>query len=258
MDAVSSFISGLNGHLDDIRLVVGHKANEIRKAEEEKRLAVLKVQEEKRKAEEAARLKEEQEREEKRKAEEAMRSSFSGKELEVMAKGVTALKKWTGKARATVVYDSKVDPFTHNGIFNKVKGKENIAVVGFTTDGDVFGGFYSVAVTEQDETFYDPNIFAFSFESRGWCMTPQRFFVKKGLKKRAYVRFRKNNSYGFVWFGVDGAGYFYLGDEKSNSCCRDLSCAFEGFQNTTLTGQNGSWDKGPYHHCTRLVAIQFE
>ena len=32
MDAVSSFISGLNEHLDDVQLVVEHKANEIRKA----------------------------------------------------------------------------------------------------------------------------------------------------------------------------------------------------------------------------------
>ena len=33
-DAVSSLVSGLNKHLDDIGLVVGHKAEEIRKAEE--------------------------------------------------------------------------------------------------------------------------------------------------------------------------------------------------------------------------------
>ena len=63
-DAVSSFVSSLNEHLDDIGLVVGHKASEIRKAEEEKRLAELKE-------------------EEKRKAEEAMRPAFSGKELEI-------------------------------------------------------------------------------------------------------------------------------------------------------------------------------
>ena len=32
-DAVSSFVTRLNEHLDDIQLVVGHKGNEIRKAE---------------------------------------------------------------------------------------------------------------------------------------------------------------------------------------------------------------------------------
>ena len=49
-DAVSSFVAGLNERIDDIRLVLEHKANENRKAEEEKRLAELKAEEEKRKA----------------------------------------------------------------------------------------------------------------------------------------------------------------------------------------------------------------
>ena len=258
MDAVSSFISGLNGHLDDIQLVVGHKANEIRKAEDEKRLAELKVQEERRKAEEA-RQKEEQEREAKRKVEEAMRSSFSGKDSEVMAKGVNALKQWTGKARATIIYDSKKDPFTFNGLFEKVRDKPNIAVVGFTTDGDVFGGFYSVAVTGQGKGFYDPNMFVFSFESHGRCTTPQRFVVKERLKEDAYVYFCKNSSGGFVDFWVTGEGGFFLGNEKSNSYCWNMSDAFEGLEDTTLTGQNNTnWRNPPYHHCARLVAIQLE
>ena len=67
-----------------------------------------------------------------------------------MADCINALKEWTGKAKTTVVYDSTVDEVTHDRLFNTVKGKPNIAVIGFTTDGDVFGGFYSVAVTEQD------------------------------------------------------------------------------------------------------------
>ena len=256
-DTVSSFISGLNGHLDDIQLVFNDKANEIRKEEEEKRMAELKVQEEKRKAEEAARWKEEQEREAKRKAEATMRSSFSGNDSEVMTKGVNALKEWTGKARATIIYDSVVDEFTANRLFDKVKGKPNIAIVGFTSDGDVFGGFFSVAVTEQDG-FFDPTIFAFSFESHERCETPQRFAVKKRRKCDAYVEFRKNDSREFVGFRVFGVGGFTLGNEKSKSYCRDLSSCFEGLKNTTLTGENntGGWI-GPYH-CTRLVALQLE
>ena len=236
-DTVSSFVSDLNEHLDDIQLVVGHKASEIRKAEEEKRMAELKVQEEKRKAEEAARQKEEQQREEKRKAEEAMRSAFSGKDSEVMAKGVNALKAWTGKASATIVYDSPVDKFTHDGLFDKIKGKPNIALIGFTTDGDVFGGFYRIAVTEQEKPVYDPSIFAFSFESRGRCETPQRFVVKEGLKMKANVHFWKNDSRGFVRFGVDYVGGFRLGNERSESYCHCLSDGFADIEDSTLTGK---------------------
>ena len=95
---------------------------------------------------------------------------------------VCALKEWTGKASATKIYDSTVDEFTADGLFNMVKGKQNIALVGFTADGDVFGGFYSVAVTEQFKEFNDPNMFVFSFESHGRCATPQRFAVRKEVR----------------------------------------------------------------------------
>ena len=171
-----------------------------------------------------------------------------------MADSINVLKEWTGKARATVVFDSTVDEFTDNGIFNKVKGKPNIALVGFTTDGDVFGGFYSVAVDRQDRWFFDPNIFAFSFESHGRCMTPQRFFVKERRRKKAFVRFEILNSNGFVRLAVFGVGGFTLGNESSKSCCWDMSNAFEGIEDTTLTGK----DFHSSSHFIRLVVIQFE
>ena len=176
----------------------------------------------------------------------------------VLSGYASTLKEWTGKTSATVVYDSKVDLFTHDGLFDAVKGRPNVAVIGFTTDGDVFGGFYSVAVTEQEESFDDPNMFAFSFESHGRCMTPQRFVVKDRLKEEAKVSFWKRDENGFVELGVNGEGGFCLGNEKSASFCCDMSCAFEGLENTTLTGQNCTSDKGPFHHCTRLVAVRLE
>ena len=174
-----------------------------------------------------------------------------------MADCINALKEWTGKARATIIYDSKVDEFTDDGLFQKVRGKRNIAVVGITKDGDVFGAFYSVAVMEQNKYFYDPTMFAFSFESRGRCETPQRFVVKEGLKEKARVRFWKNYSNAFVWFGVDGAGGFYLGNERSDSWCWNMSSGFEGLEDTTLTGKTGGCG-GPFHRCTHLVAVQLE
>ena len=169
-----------------------------------------------------------------------------------MGRCVTALKEWTGKARATIIYDSTVDEFTDDGLFEKVKGKRNIALVGFTTDGDVFGGFYGVAVTKQGWWFKDPNLFVFSFESHGRCETPQRFAVKKGLEN-AYVYFCRKDSYGFVLFLVSGG--FFLGNERSDSDCENMSLAFEGLEDTTLTGENSPNGEGPFHHCARIVAI---
>ena len=169
---------------------------------------------------------------------------------------VNSLKSWTGKTRTTIIYDSVVDEFTRDGLFEKVKGKPNIAVIGFTTDGDVFGGFYSVAVTEQEEGFNDPNMFVFSFESHGRCETPQRFVVSEEVKGSVSVTFLKDDDWGFVALGVAGVGCFFLGNETHNSYCFGLSRTFEGLENTTLTGKTGHSWTGPYHHCTRLVAVQ--
>ena len=164
------------------------------------------------------------------------------------------LKEWTGKTTASVVYDSKVDPFTDDGLFNAVMGKPNVAIVATTTDGDVFGGFYSVAVTKQQKEFFDPNMFIFSFESHGRCATPKKFCVKERLTEIAFVKFFKDDSHGwFVEFNV-GRGWFHLGNEKSRTFCFSLSGGFEGMEDTTLTGTN----IGQFFTCCRLVAIQLE
>ena len=67
-----------------------------------------------------------------------------------MADCVNALKEWTGKSCATIIYDSTVDEFTDQGLFDNVRAKANIATVAFTEDGDVFGCSDSVAVFAQN------------------------------------------------------------------------------------------------------------
>ena len=187
-----------------------------------------------------------------------VKTSFTGKELETMTRGVNALKHWTWLSEATLVYDSKTDPYTADGLFDRIRGVQNVALIGFTTDGDVFGGFYSKAVTGQEEYSNDPSIFAFSFESHGRCMAPQRFVRYGGWDDEAMVTF-ENTSKGFVHFWVYGFGGFSLGNERSKSNCWNMSYAFEGLKDTTLTGKNSTNDENPpFHHCIRLVAVHLE
>ena len=167
---------------------------------------------------------------------------------------VSALKSWTGKASATIIYDSTVDELSEQGLFNKVRGKRNVALVVFTADGDVFGGFYTVAVTEQKEAFYDPDMFVFSFESRGRCETPQRFAVKNKVRSYASVRFDKDNSYG-IFVNVGGiSGCVVLGNEKSDTSCFNLSYGFVGIEDDTLTGKP-DWGR---FTCTRIIAVHLQ
>ena len=73
------------------------------------------------------------------------------------------LKEWTEKTFSTVVNSSNVDLLTHDQLFAKVKGKPNCSLFGVSSDSDVFGAFYSVAVTGQEKDFNNHNLFAFSF-----------------------------------------------------------------------------------------------
>ena len=162
------------------------------------------------------------------------------------------LKEWTWRSTATVIYDSTVDEFTDECLFQAVKGRQDIAIVATTTDGDVFGGFYYMAVTRQDEWHYDVNMFIFSFESHGRCETPQMFDETRG---DAGVEFFKNDASGrFVEFYGGCGGRFSLGNEKSTTMCNNLSRGFKNIEDTTLTGTNHP----EKFTCTRLVAIQFE
>ena len=176
----------------------------------------------------------------------------------IVQRGVGLLKEWTGMTSAEVVYNSAVDEFTDDGLFEKVKGKPNIALIVFTSDEDVFGGFYSVAVTEQKKSFYDPNIFAFSLESSGRCITPQKFEVKDGVRDKANVFFYKDHlRKTFMTFWVYGVCGFHLGGQESNTRCWGLSRGFAGLSDTTLSGETNYDDKNPSsHHCRRLFAIQ--
>ena len=163
------------------------------------------------------------------------------------------LKQWTGKATASVVYDSYVCPFTDECLFQMVKDKPNVAIVATTTEGDVFGGFYNVAVTEQKEWFKDPNMFIFSFESNGRCERPQRFVLKEENGDKAHVYFNKNHSKGrFVTLAAFRTSFFCLGNENSYTFCQDMSKGFDGIADTTLTGNLYP----AKFTCTRIVAIE--
>ena len=185
----------------------------------------------------------------------ALKSSGSQLGGQWMNRCASAFKGWTGRAHARVVYDSDVDEFTATGLFEGVRDKENIAVVAFTTDGDVFGGFYRVAVTEQKRDFCDPTIFAFSFESHGRCATPQRFAPVVDPNQTAFVRFHQRDVDGwFFSFGVGGLGFVSCGNERSETWC-DGGGMFEGLGETTLTGK--TWTDGcrNVHRCVRLISV---
>ena len=172
-----------------------------------------------------------------------------------MSRAVATLKKWTGKAHVAVLYDSNVDEFSSDGMFRKIKNKRDVALIATTREGDVFGCFYNVAMSRKAKGFWDTNIFAFSFESRGRCMTPQRFMLLDDAKFDAsvFAHPKSDENHWFVEVGALEHGCIGFGNEKSDLWCESLSGVFEGMQDTTLTGKV----EQDYHTCVRLIAVSF-
>ena len=182
-------------------------------------------------------------------------SSFSGNDQRAMAAGVVALKEWAGKSRASLVYDSRADPFTPDGLFAKIRDRPNVALITCTTDGDVFGCFYTMPVKVAGKSYLDPNMFIFSFESHGRCATPQRFMVKADMRGKADVYVRKSTDSVLVSFGKPG-GCSGFTREKVPAVCRGMSTVWEGIQDTTLTGRTAVGKETNPFFCARVVALQ--
>ena len=164
-----------------------------------------------------------------------------------MAHCVDTLKEWTGTTNATILFDSTTDEFTHDGVFQKLRGKKNVALIATSDGKDVFGAFYSVAVTQQRKEFRDPTMFVFCFECHGRCKTPHRAAVWEDVSKWASVEFYTGPN-AFVHFTVFNRGSLYLGTDKTTSASPNLSLAFRGIANDTFTGRT-------QFRCVRLVAV---
>ena len=172
-----------------------------------------------------------------------------------MAVFVKALTIWTGKQTASLVFDSDIDEFTATGFFDKVKNKPNIAGVCFTTNGDVFGVCFSVAVTEMDSALKDPNVFAFSFESHGRCFTPKMFILNSVVKWKETVCMctdEQHRNHGFMRVSnTEVGGELFFGNSTHQPFCHNIRKCFDGLDDTTLT-------RSVFYKCVRFLAVQLE
>ena len=147
--------------------------------------------------------------------------------VEPATPNVDAFKQWTGKANVNILFDSTVDEFTKQGLFDKVVEKPNIAVVVFTDNDDVFGVYSAVAARTEEVPFEDPDMFVFLFQSRWRRGTMKRFLATEEGRQDYFVLFLPDNSNGaFVRFASHHENHFLplvlLGDEKSRTRCDGL------------------------------------
>ena len=163
------------------------------------------------------------------------------------------LKAWTGKSNSTLVFDTDTDGWDH-GKFNDVLRAPSNAVIGITDEGDVFGGYVSVAINETDKWLPDDGQFAFSFFSHGRCDVPQRWMMKKDREYAGEdVRIWPTGDNEFIRFGNSNSGCFSFNSQTNWSYIYNPSKWLNGLDDTVLTGKNKDW-----FTTTRLLVVRLE
>ncbi|KAL7715663.1 TLDc domain-containing protein [Entamoeba marina] len=76
------------------------------------------------------------------------------------------LGDWVNKSIPTIVYDSNVEKFNGTGLFNALKGQNNIMFIIETDAGNVFGSYHSkIPLSQSQWIVNDPDHFVFSLKN---------------------------------------------------------------------------------------------
>ena len=156
-------------------------------------------------------------------------------DLLLIQQNVKTLKEWAGKETAELVYDSAACGFSHDA-FNACFESPNNAVVAITEDGDVYGGFVSVAVNGIGGYVTDADHFIFSLASHRRCAVPQRWAIKSEKQATAVKLFNTNASYFIRFGGGSDEGRLYLIPGRNESFCFNPSESYDGVGDLWLCG----------------------
>ena len=111
-------------------------------------------------------------------------TSSTGTDMETMTKGVNSLKHWTWLSEATLVNDSKADPFTDDGLFDGKRGRLNVAVIGLHDGRRRVWRVQQRCCDGTRQVLRRPEHLYVLLESYGWCMTPKMFVAREGGRGR--------------------------------------------------------------------------
>ena len=164
------------------------------------------------------------------------------------------LSAWTGKHRATTLFDSTVDEFTASAIFQRLCMKRNIVVVGVTEDGEVFGGFYDWPLASPGTFVRAPGLFVFSFP-QSTDAVPQKHPVRAGMRELVGAVLFRTAHHAFLWLGVFSNGLAF-GTDRTPSSCRNASEIFEGLDAAPFPRGGRTSGTRTFFQCVRLLVLQ--
>ena len=118
-----------------------------------------------------------------------------------LAPFVHPLKCWTQAASFQIVFDTQINGWERQGLFNAVQGRGGLTFVVETDKGDVFGCHLTATVQSLGRWTEDPAFFVFTLQSR-MEREPRRWAIGDG-QRALYLC--SEQSYGDFLFGAFSA-----------------------------------------------------
>ena len=184
------------------------------------------------------------------------RQSSARTDSVVIREGCQALMRWTAREKAQIIYDSDNDPFTATAFKEKCFGKSNIAVITFTTTGDVFGAYIHIKIDQLKTLYADRRHFVFSLECHGRFETPRRWMLRPEKRQGTCVCwYTPGSDQGFIYFGDNRSYCLHIGNPSQKTFFNDITNGFEGIRDEDLIGPFDK-DEGAFFKTRRLVVAQ--
>ena len=175
-------------------------------------------------------------------------------DLALVFQHLDTLKRWTNATASHIVFDADRRLIVGRAFFPKCGGLANLALVAFTRDGDVFGGFVKRRFPRENERAKDPGHFLFSLYSHGRGSAPAMFPLTEQARQEVAVQtFYDDNVAGFLRFG--GRGALTLGNNSFTPFAKNLRLSYVGLPDTLLTGASGEARPIVYE---RLIVFQLQ
>ena len=125
------------------------------------------------------------------------------------------IHEWNTLPEHEIIFDSRLNNWAkyYSEFYTTVKDKKNIFIMIHDMDANVFGGFISQQITQQNQWISDENSYVFIIESNNRFEHPIKYPIKSDKSQHAFIIFGNDFEYLFQF----GSGYDIIACKQDHS-----------------------------------------
>ena len=153
---------------------------------------------------------------------------------------LTQFKEWKSSSDGQIIFDSRAQNWSKSTseFTTTLKGKKKIFIVINDMDGNIFGGFISKEITNENEWITDDNAFLFTIESNQRIAHPTKYPIKAEKAEHAFIMFGDDFDLLFQFgYGYDIVVCKQDHLQNLNSGVNETSFDFQKIKNPLITGK---------------------